>query len=200
MNWKLIIAALLVFPVANANDANNGIPDRVSALEEMTLQQQGEIDQNSEDISKLKNWVVLDSTGEAVGEFLDFERYYVLTKIEFGGYSGTLTLAHGGIIADSYLFYLNYNCGGVGYAKKWFDDRWFGDLVFAYKPGETGGYIVPYRITGSPISTTMRSYITGNGVCVNYQRTYTVYPVDQTPLHNESLKVTYPGPFTVVKQ
>jgi len=49
----LISAILLAVPVAKAGNGSNGIPERVTALEEIVLQQQSQIDQNSED-SRMK--------------------------------------------------------------------------------------------------------------------------------------------------
>lgn len=185
----LILAFLLPATALNADEDKSGIPFRVAALEEVTLQQQEQIDALS-GINALSDWVIVDSNKSVIGKVVSFTSRpnVVVVETEIDGEAALLWINSGGwIFRNSELVFALENCAGEAFAVEpggW----WFKEVVIAVGPGQDNS-AVPYKVIGEPVDEHWFSHILPDGQCENAEFDAPASSVEQLA---DDLYVTYP--------
>lgn len=179
----LMLALLLPASALNADEDKSGIPFRVSALEEMVIQQQDQIE-------ALSKWVVVDSNKTVIGKVVSFtSRTNVLVvETEIDGEAVLLWVnSNGWIYRNSELVFALENCDGEAFAVEP-GDWWFRQVVIAVGPGQDNS-AVPYKVIGEPVDEQWSSHFLPDGQCENHEFGAPATPVEQLA---DDLYVTYP--------
>lgn len=179
----LMLALLLPASALNADEDKSGIPFRVSALEEMVIQQQDQIE-------ALSKWVVVDSNKTVIGKVVSFtSRTNVLVvETEIDGEAVLLWVnSNGWIYRNSELVFALENCDGEAFAVEP-GDWWFRQVVIAVGPGQDNS-AVPYKVIGEPVDEQWSSHVLPDGQCENHEFGAPATPVEQLA---DDLYVTYP--------
>ncbi|MFC1695085.1 hypothetical protein ACFL1C_02985 [Pseudomonadota bacterium] len=179
----LMLALLLPASALNADEDKSGIPFRVSALEEMVIQQQDQIE-------ALSKWVVVDSNKTVIGKVVSFtSRANVLVvETEIDGEVALLWINSGGwIFRNSELVFALENCEGEAFAVEP-GDWWFRQVVIAVGPGQDNS-AVPYKVIGEPVDEHWFSHILPDGQCENAEFDARAASVERLA---DDLYVTYP--------
>jgi len=179
----LMLALLLPASALNADEDKSGIPFRVSALEEMVIQQQDQIE-------ALSKWVVVDSNKTVIGKVVSFtSRANVLVvETEIDGEVALLWINSGGwIFRNSELVFALENCDGEAFAVEP-GDWWFRQVVIAVGPGQDNS-AVPYKVIGEPVDEQWSSHVLPDGQCENAEFDARAASVERLA---DDLYVTYP--------
>ena len=179
----LMLALLLPASALNADEDKSGIPFRVSALEEMVIQQQDQIE-------ALSKWVVVDSNKTVIGKVVSFtSRANVLVvETEIDGEAVLLWVnSNGWIYRNSELVFALENCDGEAFAVEP-GDWWFRQVVIAVGPGQDNS-AVPYKVIGEPVDEQWSSHVLPDGQCENAEFDARAASVERLA---DDLYVTYP--------
>ena len=185
----LMLALLLPASALNADEDKSGIPFRVSALEEVTLQQQEQIDALS-GINALSDWVIVDSNKSVIGKVVSFtfRPNVVVVETEIDGEAVLLWVnSNGWIYRNSELVFALENCDGEAFAVEP-GDWWFRQVVIAVGPGQDNS-AVPYKVIGEPVDEHWFSHILPDGQCENAEFDARATSVERLA---DDLYVTYP--------
>ena len=167
---RLIRAAIvLILPLfvlqqnsnAYADEDKTGIPFRVSALEELVVQQQDHIDE-------LSKWVVVDSEKNVIGNVVSFTFRFNVVVVEtaLGDEDVLLWINSNGWIARTYVVVFEAeNCVGSPYAQVP-GGPWYKEVVIAVGPGQENS-AVPYKFIGEVSNGPWMSHVEPNGECLN---------------------------------
>ena len=193
-----------------AQSNSNGIEPRVSALEELTLQQQGEIDALS---GGGIGWAVMDSDqlgSKPVGTVVSvgYSTKLAVVEIPVGNKSILVTVNHEEILEHSGwpLFYSNPGCAGAsvfttpdvypdpdGYYTQPGEMQ---SIALFIEPGDPDSR-VPYEIDENVVEEHIRSYSYADGGCTDTVSDWFVLPVTRL---EDDLNGLYPPPYKLVKQ
>jgi hypothetical protein len=209
--------ASTVFAQQGNGDSNgleprvSALENRVGALEELTLQQQGEIDKNASDIAGLPStgggggggsigWVVMDSDDKEVGTVVSIgNNLQAVVELSAGGETFLVTAQREGI-QQFYqpLYYTSGDCtvddpGDAVFTTVEIDE--LQNIVIFVEPGDPDSRVA-YEVGGVQSSQDILSQSFG-GACSPYPYSFNVLPV--TPVSGD-LHQVYFRPFTLVKQ
>jgi hypothetical protein len=201
---------LLIIPLTVAyGNEENGIAHRVAALEEMTVLQQIEIDENSADIASIQsrlsaNFVVMDSDDppKPVGEVILIWNYLdVMVMIEDKPVLARVDKS--GFLPIYQVLFTERNCQGIAHMHwDYFDsDRLIPRpiLVYGDSSGESVHMYNPDPTQLSPKTFTVWSYREPKGYCYTYSGSWDAnnrrawLKWDEYDLHE-----MYPPPYTAV--
>jgi hypothetical protein len=206
---------LLCVPLADlaAKPKPPSVEDRVQALEELILQQQGQIGQNTADIQALQGqgdgarWVVMDSDDppKIIGETYPTANNSLIVKFEIDGLSNFIQVTPSGIAGgnNSPLYFSGTDCTGTPYSTYYhtYSTPAFVDtFLIAAGPGNPNQHR-PYRPSGPAVPyVEIQSTFDSDGFCNNHDDgggLFEHYPMEA---FGDDLHVLYPPPYTLVEQ
>jgi len=212
----MVSCCLLVSTVVCAKQDNgNGVEPRVEALEELTLQQQSEIDKNSSDIQQNAadilelqkggggggsgiGWELQDANGDSVGNVVSvISSQAAVVELSAGAETFLATALHQKFQYDGWtLYFAGASCTGQTYTEFRFTDQ-LQDTAFFIQEDDVDAR-VPYKVSGAPVDVEIGSYLYFfNGSCQPYG--FTVF--DAVPINSLGMdfNTEYTPPFTLVK-
>ena len=193
----VLVSALFVVqitPNLHADEDKTGIPFRVSTLEEIVFQQQGQID-------SLSKWVLVDSRKDVIGKVASFTSRPNVVVVETTLRDEEVLLwinSNGWIYRTSVVAFESENCEGSPYAQIP-GGSWYKEVVIAVGPGQENS-AVPYKFIGEVSNGPWWSHVEPDGACVNGFDDFPAALVEQL---EDDLYVVHPrapNPWSLVQQ
>lgn len=210
----VFLTTVLVSSIAWSDDENGQLRARVDGLEELTLQQQDQIDQNTAAIATLgqgsgHGLVIVDSDGEVVGLPMEANRHEATLWIELDGYGDSLGVSPQGLHGTRYdLLFTTVDCSGTPHVQSSrftsSSPTWKPPLIFGADTDPAARKAIrPAGPTADVPNTDLMSYrASWDGLCKDpwwhsQIEIWTIVPVE---FFGPDFHQLYPPPYSLVSQ